>query len=224
MRSLSVGIAAPELLATGLLGLRAWGVQILFQARSLDDLPSFLRSFQPGVLILSLYLGSKEEVFHLLMRPRALPPVLLLVSRTEASEALDLLRLGLGIRGIALIEDSLEVLIQGLRTIVQGQTEWFSRKFLIQVNHKPQEPIWQNFLTPREREILVLLAQGMSNQEIARRLIISERTVRFHLRNIYEKLGCSGRGEAIALVNRALGRTWAGGFAVSTDRIGGLGE
>jgi DNA-binding NarL/FixJ family response regulator len=54
-------------------------------------------------------------------------------------------------------------------------------------------------LTEREREVLSLLAQGMPNKEIASHLIISERTVKFHVSSIMSKLGATNRTEAVAL-------------------------
>jgi DNA-binding NarL/FixJ family response regulator len=51
-------------------------------------------------------------------------------------------------------------------------------------------------LTPREREILVLVAQGMSNQDIARTLVISERTARTHVSNVLTKLDLASRTQA----------------------------
>jgi len=53
-------------------------------------------------------------------------------------------------------------------------------------------------LTAREQEVLHLLARGMRNKEIATRLFVSERTVNFHLANIYQKLNVSGRTEALS--------------------------
>jgi DNA-binding NarL/FixJ family response regulator len=53
-------------------------------------------------------------------------------------------------------------------------------------------------LTIREREVLQLLARGLRNKEIAARLVVSERTVNFHLANIYAKLHVSGRTEALS--------------------------
>jgi DNA-binding NarL/FixJ family response regulator len=51
-------------------------------------------------------------------------------------------------------------------------------------------------LTAREMEVIQLLAEGLSNKEIAARLFVSPRTVNFHLDNIYSKLGVSSRTEA----------------------------
>jgi len=53
-------------------------------------------------------------------------------------------------------------------------------------------------LTAREQEVLRLLARGLRNKEIAARLYVSERTVNFHLANIYQKLNVSGRTEALS--------------------------
>ena len=52
-------------------------------------------------------------------------------------------------------------------------------------------------LTPREHEVLVLAADGLRNREIARRLGISEHTVKFHLAAVFGKLGASSRTEAV---------------------------
>jgi DNA-binding NarL/FixJ family response regulator len=54
-------------------------------------------------------------------------------------------------------------------------------------------------LSPRETEILNLLAAGLGNKEIAWRLKISEHTVKFHVTSIFNKLGASGRTEAVAI-------------------------
>jgi DNA-binding CsgD family transcriptional regulator len=62
---------------------------------------------------------------------------------------------------------------------------------------RENEPAEESELSARETEVLELLSQGHSNQEISQQLHISERTVRFHLRNIYDKLGLK-RGQAIA--------------------------
>lgn len=64
-----------------------------------------------------------------------------------------------------------------------------------------------NPLSPREREVLGLAAQGLTNKEIAYRLGVSDRTVQFHLNSVFNKTGASSRTEA---VTAALRKGWLG--------------
>ena len=59
-------------------------------------------------------------------------------------------------------------------------------------------------LTPREQDLLMLVAEGLDNAQIAARLAISEKTVRNHLTSVYAKLGVETRAQAIVLVHRAM--------------------
>jgi two-component system, NarL family, response regulator DevR len=53
-------------------------------------------------------------------------------------------------------------------------------------------------LTPREREVMGLIAEGLSNRQIAARLVISEKTVKNHICSIYQRIGVEGRREAVS--------------------------
>jgi DNA-binding NarL/FixJ family response regulator len=68
-----------------------------------------------------------------------------------------------------------------------------ARRAGIELNrrHVPRQP-----LSPREQEVLELLAQGRANHEIAKTLFISPSTAKVHVRHIYEKLGVHSRAEA----------------------------
>jgi len=68
---------------------------------------------------------------------------------------------------------------------------------LIQSTRKPQAPGYD--LTERELEVLALMVEGLSNPEIAERLIVSRSTVKFHVSNILSKLSATSRTEAVSL-------------------------
>ncbi|MCS7011995.1 MAG: response regulator transcription factor, partial [Anaerolineales bacterium] len=73
------------------------------------------------------------------------------------------------------------------------------RDYLAQQTHRQKEtqPEEENALTPREQEILVLLAEGATNEQIAQKLVISPKTVARHRENIMEKLNLHSRAELV---------------------------
>ena len=68
---------------------------------------------------------------------------------------------------------------------------------LIHAATRPAKPEYD--LTDREQEVLALLVQGLSNPEIAEKLVVSRSTVKFHVSSVLSKLGVNGRTEAVAL-------------------------
>ncbi|MCB0044970.1 MAG: response regulator transcription factor [Caldilineaceae bacterium] len=106
--------------------------------------------------------------------------------------------LELGADGFALKTESPTQTIDAIRQVAQGRLVFprIARRWMThQQNHtialSPQ-------LSPRELEVLAQLSEGLPNQEIGSVLSVSENTVRFHLKNIYEKLQVSNRTEAAA--------------------------
>ncbi len=70
------------------------------------------------------------------------------------------------------------------------------------LGQRDDEGLHPHPLTPRQVEVLRLIAEGLSDQEIAERLVLSEHTVHRHVANIYTRLGCSSRAAAVAQASR----------------------
>jgi NarL family two-component system response regulator LiaR len=68
---------------------------------------------------------------------------------------------------------------------------------LVRTARQPRPP--GHDLTAREREVLALMVQGLSNREIAERLALTRSTVKFHVSNVLSKLDASSRGHAVAM-------------------------
>jgi len=84
-------------------------------------------------------------------------------------------------------------LLNAIRAVHAGQ-----RPLPPEIASRLAERVHRSELSPRELEILKLIAKGRSNKEIANSLAISEGTVRVHASNIFSKLGCSDRAQAVA--------------------------
>jgi DNA-binding NarL/FixJ family response regulator len=107
-----------------------------------------------------------------------------------------------GANGYLLKGASREEIFAAVRTVAAGGSLFgpgVAPRLLQGTNGGP-EP-----LTPREREVLSLLAEGLPNREIASRLFVTERTVKFHVSSILGKLGARNRTEAVTIaVQRGL--------------------
>lgn len=88
--------------------------------------------------------------------------------------------------------------VAGLRSIIAG-----ARNGLVTLPRAVPTVGPVPALTPREAEVLGLVADGHSNDDVARQIFVTERTVRFHLRNIYAKLGATNRTMAVAVARKA---------------------
>ena len=105
-----------------------------------------------------------------------------------------------GADGYVLKDIAPDDLAQALRVVASGEVlvqPQLAGRLLSRVGKQGSRPPYET-LTARELDVLRLLVRGMRNKEIAARLFVSERTVNFHLANIYQKLNVSGRTEALS--------------------------
>ena len=119
------------------------------------------------------------------------------IDRTEIITALQL-----GAQGVVLKDSASEVLFKSIRAVMAGEY-WVGRKRVadlaaalrdLAASH-PRQSRKQFGLTPRELEIIGVILGGYSNSDIAAKVAISEKTVKHHLTNIFDKLGVSNRLE-----------------------------
>jgi len=108
-----------------------------------------------------------------------------------------------GARGYLLKDSGREALFDAIRAAARGESLLPSAVIEKVVAHlsEPQATKTEA-LSEREREVLVFLAQGAANKEIAHRLHITERTVKAHVTSIFNKLGVNSRAEAVAVAMR----------------------
>jgi NarL family two-component system response regulator LiaR len=104
-----------------------------------------------------------------------------------------------GALGYLLKNVSAEELARAIRSARAGRPTLApeATQALIHAATRPPEP--GHDLTPREREVLALMVQGLNNAAIAKRLVVNRSTAKFHVSNILTKLGAASRTEAVAL-------------------------
>lgn len=108
--------------------------------------------------------------------------------------------INLGLRGILYENDPPAIIIKGVQALYKGEL-WYPREALAKVFWGDKVPSRiqkkaQSLLTPREKQILTLIASGAANDEIAEDLCISPHTVKTHLYNIYNKIKVPNRIQA----------------------------
>jgi two-component system, NarL family, response regulator LiaR len=106
-----------------------------------------------------------------------------------------------GAAGYILKDSLVKDLVSTIRLLHQGRSI-FSREITDMLLRQQTEPQQDFGLTAREKEILILFANGMSHHEMAQKLNISRSTVKFHIANVLEKFGVETRAEAIVLAVR----------------------
>ena len=104
-----------------------------------------------------------------------------------------------GATGYLLKNVTADELISSIRRAASGQPSLSpeAAQVLIRKVNEPAQPTYD--ITEREKDILALMVEGLSNADIAARLIVSQSTVKFHVSNILSKLAASSRTEAVAM-------------------------
>lgn len=187
----------------GLLG-RLDDIEVVGAAGSGEEAVRRAPVLRPDVVLMDIAMpgaGGVEAARHLLAAHPTAAVCMLTVSEQER----DLFAaVRAGARGYLAKSVELDVLANAIRTLADGGaliSPHLARDLLeafAQIS-PPARDTATDKLTPREREILALVGRGMSNPEIAERLVIAENTVKVHLRNILDKLQVHSRAQAAAI-------------------------
>jgi two-component system, NarL family, nitrate/nitrite response regulator NarL len=175
------------------------------------DALEVISKVKPDILLLDLAMPklSGIEVLRKLSRARLAMKTIMLTAAIDQQQITEALRLGA--RGVVMKESATQLLVKSIQCVLDGQY-WVGRDNVsgliaaLQKADIPREaPAETYHLTAREREVINAIVEGFTNKEIASRYKISERTVKHHLSNIFDKVGVSNRLElALFSVNHSL--------------------
>lgn len=158
-----------------------------------EETQRLVADLQPDILLLDLNMPGAPPLETVAVVGENCPQtqILVLSAFNDFVSVRALLRAG--VSGYVLKDEAIGTVVRAIRTVVDGGT-WFSSDVAQQL---AEPEVSAPAFTERENEVLHHLARGWSNRRMAEELDVTERTVRFHLKNIYRKLDVDSRGEAI---------------------------
>jgi DNA-binding NarL/FixJ family response regulator len=181
-----------------------WGdYEVVGEASNGLEAISLSRELLPDIILMDVAMPVMDGISTTKQIASELPSILIVMLTTSESEEDLLNAIKYGARGYVLKDTPSKRLHDELRRMMQGETPLsglMATKILKEfgrLNCPTQEPYEdQEPLTEREHQILELLAEGLSNVEIAERACISENTVKKHIRRLLEKLHLNNRVQA----------------------------
>lgn len=184
---------------TGLRGMLAGEPAFAVVGEAADGAEAVLLAgrLQPAVVLMDLRMPALDGVAATARIRGELPTVQVLILTTYDSDA-DIVRaIEAGATGYLLKDAPRDELFRAVRAAARGESVLspaVATRLVTRVREPASEP-----LSPREQQVLELVAQGVTNREAARRLFVSEATVKTHLLHVFAKLGVADRAAAVAV-------------------------
>ena len=179
-------------------------IEVVGEAENGREAVALARELRPNVVLLDVempVMGAKQAMEHMLENPP--PPRVVIVTMYDDPKLVREL-IGLGAVAYLVKSATMEELHTAVHTAANSPVGPDKDVVIIAPPKAFENPAEADGLSERELEVLLMVARGMSNQQIAISLHLSEATVKRHLANIYPRIGVSSRGEAVrkALCNR----------------------
>jgi DNA-binding NarL/FixJ family response regulator len=181
------------------------GLEVIAEAADGLEAVKAVEELRPDVVLMDIRmpkLDGLEATRRILARPEPRPRVVVLTTFDLDAYVYEALRAGAS--GFLLKDAPEDQLVAAIRIAADGGamfspsvTRRLIEEFARRVSPEPPPALAE--LTPREREVLRLLARGLSNQEIAAELVVSEHTAKTHVAHILSKLGLRDRIQAVVL-------------------------
>jgi DNA-binding NarL/FixJ family response regulator len=175
-------------------------IEVIGTATDGAQVVEIARTLRPDVLVLDVRMPVVDGLACLeRIRAEGLPMKVLVLSAFNDGDSIQA-ALEKEADGFALKTEPPQQTIASIRQVYRGHLVFpqAARRWLRTQRQRPSGPSMED-LTEREAEVLELVAQGLTNVQIAQRMNVSENTTKFHLQNIYQKLNVNNRTEAASI-------------------------
>ena len=175
----------------------AGGIEVVAEAATADDALRLARGHKPDVLVLDLNMPGRPSLEILADLPEASPGTTVIVLTMQSGTAFVREAMRAGARGYVLKEAAGDELLRAIEVVLDGGT-YLTPALGARLAAEPESVTeLPDALTPREAEVLGLLALGFTNAEIAARLHLSQRTIETHRAHLQGKTGCGSRATLV---------------------------
>jgi DNA-binding NarL/FixJ family response regulator len=172
-------------------------LELLASCSTAAEVMQLVAQYQPDILLVDINLPDRSglELIKELKNSSLKAKAIILTTSMDEEQTIDALRFG--VKGVVLKDMPSHLLIQCLQKVAAGglwmEKESIGLAFEKMLHREAGMRRLATILTNRETEVMRHVASGMTNQEIANKLIVTEGTVKIHVHNIYRKLGFSNR-------------------------------
>ncbi|MDX6367306.1 MAG: hypothetical protein QOK30_2382, partial [Nocardioidaceae bacterium] len=178
------------------------GIQVVGSAADGAQAVAMVLELRPDVVLMDLQMPGVDGVAatRQIVASGAESQVVVLTSFSDSERIVA--ALDAGAIGYLLKDTEPEDLLEGVRAAARGESPLNPRAARQLLTARTSTPVLTVDLTPRELEVLGLVRQGLANKQIARRLGITERTVKAHLTSTFQRIGVSDRTQAALWAER----------------------